>query len=178
MSQLARRYAKALFAVAKEQSDVEPVRRALDDLDRTWADSRELRLLFESPAVVADVRRKVLDAIATRMSLPVSVKHTCFLLSDRRRMRFLPDVVAAFRALSEGEAGTARVEVVTATPMPDSYYAEIQRAIEAASGQKVLLEKKQDPAILGGVITRMAGRVLDGSLRTRLAELGDQLLDR
>jgi F-type H+-transporting ATPase subunit delta len=178
MSQLARRYAKAILEVAKESNSVDAVKRGLDDFDGSWAASKELRMVFESPEVGANERKNVLEAIATRMGLPQSVTRLLSLLSDRRRMRFVPEVVSAFHTLSESEANTSRVEVITATPMPDSYYAEIQRAIEAASGQKVVLEKREDPSILGGVITKMAGRVLDGSLRTRLGELGDQLLER
>ena len=178
MSQLARRYAKAILDVAKEADSLDAVGRGLDEFGETWTESRELRMLFESPEIGAADRIRVLEAIASRMGLPQSVSRLLALLSDRRRMRFVPDVIAAFRTLSESEAGTARVEVITATAMSDAYYGEIERAIEAASGRKVVLERKEDPSILGGVITRMAGRVLDGSLRTRLAELSDQLLDR
>jgi F-type H+-transporting ATPase subunit delta len=112
------------------------------------------------------------------MGLAPTVKTTLYLLSDRRRMRFLPDVVEAFRTLSEGVENQVRAEVTTAVAMPETFYSEIQRELERGTGRKVLLTRKQDPSIIGGVITRMGDRVLDGSLKTRLGELQDQLLER
>jgi F-type H+-transporting ATPase subunit delta len=93
-------------------------------------------------------------------------------------MRFLPDVAESFQRLSEAAANQIRVEVTTATSMPETYYTQIQLELERTTGQKVLLTRNEDPSIIGGVITRMGDRLLDGSLKTRLSELEDQLLER
>jgi len=175
---IGKRYARALLELAQEQNQLAKVGQDLEDLDKTWAESAELRALFENPAVSGVARRKVVEALATRMSLDPTVKKTLFLLSDRGRMRFVPDVIEAFRVLLEGIEKRLRAEVTTAVAMPDSFYSQIERELERASGQKVLLTRKQDPSIIGGVITRLGDRVLDGSLKTRLGELQDQLLDR
>ncbi len=175
---IGKRYARALLELAQEQSQVSKVGNDLADLEKAWNDSAELRSTFENPAIAGDVRRKILDDLASRMGLAPTVKTTLFLLSDRRRMRFLPDVVEAFRNLSEDIEKQVRAEVTTATAMPESFFTQIQQELERGTGKKVLLTRKQDPAIIGGVITRMGDRVLDGSLRTRLAELQDTLLER
>jgi F-type H+-transporting ATPase subunit delta len=175
---IGKRYARALLELAQEQSQVSKVATDLDDLEKSWHGSFELRSVFENPAIGGEARRKIIEALASRMGLAPTVKTTLYLLSDRRRMRFLPDVVEAFRTLSEGVENQVRAEVTTAVAMPETFYSEIQRELERGTGRKVLLTRKQDPSIIGGVITRMGDRVLDGSLKTRLGELQDQLLER
>jgi F-type H+-transporting ATPase subunit delta len=175
---IGKRYARALLELAQEQSQVSKVASDLGDLEKAWNESAELRSVFENPAIGPEVRRKILESLASRMGLAPTVKTTLFLLSDRRRMRFLPDVVDAFRTLSEGVENQVRAEVTTAIPMPETFFSEIQRELERGTGRKVLLTRKQDPSIIGGIITRLGDRVLDGSLKTRLEELQDTLLER
>ena len=82
MSQLARRYAKALLELATEQNQVDKIGRDLKDLGETWKGSEELGRVFESPEVSAEQRREIVDAVATRMGLAPIVKQTLYLLSD------------------------------------------------------------------------------------------------
>ena len=86
--------------------------------------------------------------------------------------------MAAVGGGPEAEAGRARVEIVTAVPFPESFFADMQKTLEAAFGETVVLDRNIDPSIIGGVVLRRGDRVVDGSLRTRLTELGDQLLQR
>jgi F-type H+-transporting ATPase subunit delta len=177
-SAVGRRYAKALLELAVETKELEKVTRDLEDLAKSWSSSPELEALFENPDIGAPDRKKVIEALSLRMSLSTTTKHFFMLLSDRRRTRYLPDIVAAFRSLAEESTGRVRAEIVTAVAMPESYYAEVQKALEATTGLKITIDKRQDPSIIGGVVTRIGDRVFDGSLKTRLAELEDQLVNR
>ncbi len=173
---IGRRYAKALLELAQDRGEGEKVRRDLLSLVDTWEASKELREVFENPAVTAEARAKVLKAVSTRLGLSPLLVNTLRLLSDRRRLRLLPELAAAFVALMEERGGVVVAEVTTAQPMPASYFAELAKALEQALGQKVSVTKKQDPTLIGGVVTRVGDRIYDGSLRTRLQELKEQML--
>lgn len=175
---IGRRYAKALLELAEERGESEKVRRDLQSLVDTWTASKELREIFENPAVTAESRAGVLKAISARLGLSPLLVNTLRLLSDRRRLRHLPELAEAFVALAEERGGVVVAEVTTAQPMPDSYFSELAKALEKALGQKVTVTKKQDPALIGGVVTRVGDRIFDGSLRTRLQELKEQMLAR
>ena len=53
---------------------------------------------------------------------------------------------------------------------------EIVAALERRLGQEVVAEFRVDPALLGGVVIRVGGEILDGSLRRRAAGLRRQML--
>lgn len=173
---LGRRYAKALFDLAEEAKQTDKIGRDLADLKVSWEGSEELQNVVENPAVGAEARKQLLTTLATRLGLHAIVKNTVFLLSDRRRLRHIPEIVDAYEELAEQKAGRVRAEVITATPMPERYYMQLQKTLEATTGKKVVIVKKQDPSIIGGVVTKIGDRVLDGSIKNRLDELREELL--
>jgi F-type H+-transporting ATPase subunit delta len=175
---IARRYAKALLELADEQNAVDKVQRDLLELVQNWEASRELREVFENPAVSSEARRKVIEGLANRMGMSVLLKNTLMLFSDRRRMRHVPDLAEAFQTLAEAKSGKVRAEVVSARGLSETYYTQLREALESVTGRKVVLVKRQDPSLIGGVVTRVGDQVFDGSIKTRLDELKDELLNR
>lgn len=175
-SAVGRRYAKALLEVAEEQKQVPKVHKDLEDLLASWQESRELRATFENPAFGPELRTKILDELSKRMSLSPLVANTLRLLSDRQRLRHLPEVVESFFALSQQGAGGVVAEVTTATELPETYFAKLQATLEKSLGKKVSIVKKVDPTLVAGVVTRIGDRVYDGSLASSLRKLEDRML--
>lgn len=171
-----RRYARALLSLAKESGELSKVKTDMRELAQAWESSDELRTLFENPKVSSEARKAVLTALAAKMGLSSVVLRTLKLLSDRRRMRALPEIASAFAALADDTAGQLRADVSTAIPMPDAYFDELTRVLEKATGRKIALVKKVDPSLIGGVVARVGDRVFDGSIRNGLGELKDSLL--
>lgn len=175
---IGRRYAGALFELAAEQKLVEKIERDLTDFVAAYQSSDDLRDALENPKVSAAGRKAILTQILTKMGASALLKNTLCLLSDRGRMRSIPEVLAAFESIVEARTGKVRAEVTSATALPDAYYAELEKALSAATGKTVVVVRKQDPSLIAGVVARVGDRVFDGSLRHRLGELKDELLAR
>ena len=118
----------------------------------------------------------MVDALCARLDCAELVRNTLRLMSDRRRMAFVPDVDEAYELLAETAAGKLRAEITTATELADDYYMAIREALSSATGKNVVLIRRTDPDLLGGVVTRIGDTIIDGSLRTHIDELGDELL--
>jgi len=172
---LGRRYAKALLQLADEAGQTEKVGRDLTDLLATWDGSEELRSVVENPSVSAEDRATLVKALATRMALAPALTNTLLLLSDRRRLKHLPELADAFAELSEARSGRVRAEVTTAGPMPAAYFTELSQTLERVTGKKVVLVKHEDPSLIAGVVTRVGDRVYDGSVKNQLAKLSGEL---
>jgi len=175
-SSVARRYARALFSLAEEAKQVEPSARALTAFADAWETSADLRTIFENPAFGIEPRKKVVVAVAQRVGASPMITNALQLLTERNRISFVGEIADAFRALAESATGVLRAEIVTATDLPDAYYARLEKTLADATGKKVVLVKKKDPSLLGGVVTKVGDKVFDGSLRARLADLRSQML--
>jgi F-type H+-transporting ATPase subunit delta len=177
MSALAKRYARAVLELATEQREVPRVQKELEELAAMWRESVELRELFQNPSFTAPVRKAALTELTNRAGVSPLVRNTVQYLADNGRISALPAIARAFTEQSERAAGVVRAEVTSAAPLPELYYAQLQRALEQATGKRVTLEKKTDANLIAGVVTRVGDQVFDGSVRTRLAELRESLRD-
>lgn len=175
-SSVARRYARALFSLAEETKQVEPSARALTAFADAWDTSAELRAVFANPAFGLEPRKKVVLGVAQRVGASPMVTNALLLLTERNRIGHVREIADALRGLAENATGVLRAEIVTASDLPDAYYARLEKTLTDATGKKVVLVKKKDPSLLGGVVTKVGDKVFDGSLRARLADLRSQML--
>lgn len=175
-SAVAKRYATALYELAVEKGVADKVGSDLADLAESWESSEELQHVIQNPQFGMDQKRSVIGAMADRAGAHVIVKNTLLMLSDRRRLAHLPEIADVYTRLSERRSGKVRAEIVTATELPEAYYTQLQSTLKQATGKDVLLVRREDPSLIGGVITTVGGRVFDGSLKNRLRQLRSNLL--
>ncbi|MBN8611618.1 MAG: ATP synthase F1 subunit delta [Deltaproteobacteria bacterium] len=174
----ARRYAKALYELASESKQVEKVRQDLTDLAKTFETNAELRQLVENPAFGPEAKKKAIVALAQRMGAAPVLISTLKLLVDRRRIGALGDISEAFTTIAERKSGRVRAEIITATPLPDAYYAQLEKTLSEVTGRQVTILKRTDPSIIGGVVARVGDTVFDGSIANRLKDIKQQLLEK
>jgi F-type H+-transporting ATPase subunit delta len=175
-SAVGKRYARALFDLAKEANAIEPIGKGLADFAKSWEESEELRRVFASPQFGLDQKKQLVAKLADRVGAHPLLKNALMLLSDRRRLTHVGEIAEAYAHIAERGAGKIRAEIVTATKLPDAYYAELVKTLEQTTGKKVVLVRREDPSLIGGVVTTVGGRVFDGSLKNRLRELRSKLL--
>jgi F-type H+-transporting ATPase subunit delta len=172
---LARRYARALMSIGVDDGSYEKLGREVRDLAGAMEQSPELSGVLGNPAFPRAERERVLLSVLRRLGAGTVVQNFTRLLLDRERLARLPDVARELDAMIDARAGRVSAEVVTAAPMSPAQLAKLEVALEKLSGKTVQLEKREDPDILGGVIARVGDIVYDGSLRTQLEQLRDQL---
>lgn len=176
MSAVGRRYAKALLDLAREQGQLDNVLRDVGSLSEAWKASAELRDIVRNPAIPRPALKSAVDAVMEKLGLSKLVRNTVNLLADKGRLPQLEDVLGALEELAEAETGRVRVEVTSAKPLSDAYYSRLTEKLQRVTDRQVVLVKKQDPSLIGGVVTRVGDQVFDGSLSNRLSELRETLL--
>lgn len=176
VSVLGKRYANALLHLAADGQAVEQIGRDLRDFANAFASNKDLRNVFENPQVSQVTRREILRELAASSGMHDKVRDTLSLLSDRQRIRNVGEVADAYEAMAEARSGRLRAEVTTATPLPDAYFTELEQTLQRITGREVVLARKVDPSLVGGVVARVGDQVFDGSLKNRLSELKAELL--
>lgn len=166
-----RRYAKALFSLAREESRIAEVREEIGRLGKLLTESIELRGVLFQPLHPAAERRAVLAAVAERLGASRLLKHFLSFLLDQRRLVDWDEIEAEYGRLADSAAGLTHARVRSATPLSEAQRERLQRALEQKSGGRVQLEVEVDPTLVGGVVVQVGDLVYDGSLRTQLRQL-------
>lgn len=169
---LARRYAKAVIEIGS----TDKIGLDLRTLAKAMKESTELQTVLTNPAIRRADRRKVLDALLQRIAANPLSKNLVYLLLDGERLVELAGISRELDAMIEARGGRITVEVTSAKPLDPSQLSQITAALEKLSGKKVTITKKEDPDLLGGVVAKVGDRVYDGSLRTQLRNLREELI--
>ena len=173
---IARRYATALVEIGAETGALDTLVDEVSSMAEVYAQNADLRKALENPLVHHDAKVAVLQDVAAGLGLSPVVKNTLLFMADRRRLSVLPTVAQLLREMNDLRRGIVRAEVVTAAPLSDEYYARLQAQLEKMTGKKVVVDRRTDPGLIAGVVTRIGDRILDGSLRTRLQSIKDSLM--
>lgn len=171
---LAKRYARALAAVAREAGTLEAIADELSSAAALIANP-ELGAALGSPTIETATRDKLLAEVASSLGLSELTQNFLSLLLDNERIGELPGIDSSYRDLVDRELGRVRATLQTARPLPDASTEEIRQGLSKASGRDVLLSSEANAELVGGVTVEIEGRVYDGSVRTKLVDLARTL---
>ncbi len=172
---LARRYAKAVMDLAVAQSAADKVGLDLRSLAAAYKTQPELATVLANSSFPRAQRKAVLDAVLMRIAAHQLVKTTCALLLDKERLAVVPDLSREIDLMIEARAGKVAAEVTSAVELSPAQLAQVTAALERLAGKKVVLTRKVDPNLLGGLVAKVGDVVYDGSARSQLRTLRDQL---
>jgi len=172
---VARRYARALFAAARDASSLDAVRADCSLLSAVLVDE-EARAMLIDPRFDARAKRTLLEKAFGELLHPLTLS-LFGVLERRRRVSLLTEIPLAFGELDDAHAGRVRGDIETAQPLEDAARARLEAALSARTGHTVLLTAHTDPALLGGARVTFGGIRLDASVRGALDALQRRLLE-
>jgi F-type H+-transporting ATPase subunit delta len=165
---MAGRYAIALFDLASETNAIDAVKTDLENFDKLVAEIGDLERLVRSPVFSADDQLNALSAVLDRAGISGLAAKFLKLVTAKRRLFAVRDMIKGFRELVAKHKGEATAEVTVAEALKDEHIEALRTALKAVSGKDVTLDIKIDPAIIGGLVVKLGSRMVDTSLRTKL----------
>ena len=172
---LARRYARAVLEIGTTNGNLDKIGGDLRALAKAMHDSAELMAVLTNPAIRRADRRRVIDGLLERVGALPHTRNLVYLLLDGERLASLPAISREVDVMIEAKAGRMAAEVTSARPLDAGQLSQIITALEKLSGKKVAVTHREDPNLLGGVVAKLGDTVYDGSLRTQLRTLHDEL---
>ena len=164
---VATRYAEALLDTARTAGVLDDVADSFAAVLSAVKDNDQLRIFMDSPQVRVEEKKELLKNVFGDKIEPVLLNFF-HLLIDKHRIENTRDIGEVFAELVEDEQGYLRARVVTAITLPDDLAAALKGKLAAHTGKKIILEKKTDAAVIGGVCVTLGDKILDGTVRTNL----------
>jgi F-type H+-transporting ATPase subunit delta len=174
---IANRYARALADVIVERRETAEVVKELIDFGRMMSEHPQLRDVFASPVLGAERKRAVLDELLARIDLRQVTANFLRLLLENSRLHDLDQMLNALSRELDARTNIVSAEVTTAREIGQQERAALQSQLKAATGKEVRMQFRTDPAIIGGVITRIGSLVYDGSIKNQLAQMKRKLMN-
>ncbi len=168
---IAQRYALALFELAKESKALAALDADADAISAALAGSADLRDLIGSPIYSREDQAGAIAKIAQKMGLSALAANGLALMASKRRLFVLPQLVAQLKAMIAAERGEVTAEVTSAVPLSEAQAEALAKTLKGSVGKDVKLNVTVDGSLIGGLVVRVGSKMIDTSLRAKLAQL-------
>ncbi|GGC51108.1 F0F1 ATP synthase subunit delta [Chelatococcus reniformis] len=170
VSGVANRFASALLETADESGPgaIDQVERDLDRFNALIAESPDLARLVRSPVFSSEQQLGAIKAILDKAGIGGLAANFLKLVASKRRLFAVQQMISAYKAMVATKRGLVHAEVTVAEAPSPRVVDDIKAALKGVAGDKVVLDVKVDPSIIGGLIVKLGSRMMDASLRTKL----------
>lgn len=173
---VARRYASALADVVAKGGDVETIKAELGSWETMIRTNGDLANAFGNPAIAHAKKEGLLESLIKKTNPSRTTANFLRVLLQNGRLTELSEVNEKFASVLEERAGILHGRVISAHDLSDEERSELRTNLEKVTGKQIRLDYEIDKALIGGVVTRIGSTVYDGSVRTQLENLREELI--
>lgn len=166
---LAGRYANAVFALAQEQQAIDRVSDDFAAFKNLIEKSPDLALLVHSPLLSREDQTRALKPILEKTGAGALTTKFILLLAQKRRLYVLTAIIAAYNRQVARLKGEVEAEITSARALSGSETEALKAMLKSKLGREPRLNAKTDPTLLGGLVVKVGSRMIDSSIRTKLA---------
>lgn len=174
---LERTYARAILGAAQAASNFTLVNEFEDFISEVVLPHPQLQSILSSERISQSDKQSVIDRLLGGRASDLLID-ALKVIGEHGRLGQITGIVRELRKLADEAAGLVRALVSTATPIDDNLANQIRQRLRDALHIEPTLELRTDPDLLGGLVIRIADTVYDGSLRTQLVRMREQLIQR
>ena len=176
VSVVAKRYAKALVALAREQGRLAETGEQLKRLAQLVDNTQDLKALLYNPSINQQFKTDLLTDLARRLRLGSLELNFVRILLEKSRLPEMPQILALYEELAEEAQNRLRVRVKSAFPLSPALQEEVRQRFAHYTSKDIVIDQEIDPTLIGGLVAQMGSLVLDGSIRNELLRLKTALV--
>jgi F-type H+-transporting ATPase subunit delta len=176
MASVASTYARAFAdVVLSKKLDAQRATGELRQIAELLAESADLRRVWENPAIPAEQKRGLLDAIAQRGGIEKAVRNLVAVVFDHHRVKYLGAVIQQLEKELDARLGFAEAQITSVRELADAEKRGLETEVAKLTGKKVRAKFGQDASLLGGVVVRIGSTVYDGSVKGQLEKIREAI---
>ena len=172
---IARRYASALADVVLKSGEADNVKTELAVWSQLFVGNADLQNVLGNPAIAYQGKERVLSQLIDKMKPSRTTANFLRVLLQNGRLSDLPEINERFAAVLAERSGIVNAEVISARELPGDEKQAFEKTLEKLTGKDMQITFTVDPNLIGGAVTRIGSTVYDGSVRTKLDTLRQQL---
>lgn len=177
INQLAGKYARAMFETAVEENKLDEYKAVLCEISELIYSQADLREFINHPRIKAEAKKEVLKKILPPAAKEGIVHNFLMLLLDKRREILLQVICNQYVQLANEAQNIINAEVTVAFDLSAQQEQNLVAKLSKTTGKNVVITKKIDKSILGGVIVKMGDKCIDGSVKRQIQTMQAQLLN-
>ena len=175
-SKISVRYAKALFATAKEKNILDVIKNDVDLISSMINESADLKRLLESPTINGRKKFEILKQIFAKDLNKISIQFL-ELVAKNKREAYLTGILHYFVVLFKKDKNIMDAVITTSIALTDTQKEKVIQVLKNTYKAEIELTQKVDPSIIGGFIVRIEDKQLDSSIIRKLSDIKQSFME-
>lgn len=171
---VSRRYANALFDAAFESKSYEKVEDELNFILKSLKGEPQFYQLFKSPLITVEEKKEMITTIFKK-NISEQVYNLLLILVEKRREEHIKDIINEYIALVDEVKNKVNAVAITAVPIEKKDLLKLKENLSKSSEKDVQLQNYVDPDVVGGILIRIGDKVIDGTIKSRIVQMREQL---
>jgi F-type H+-transporting ATPase subunit delta len=172
---LADRYARALYALAKDSNQQDIIFEQMRVISQTISDDSTISAFLFSPLIRPAQKIAALEKLTATLNIPDALKNFILLLAKKNRMAIFSEILVAYQNITDEAHGVTRGTVRSATVLAPAERKRVETLVGRATNKQVIMSYKEDASLLGGLVAEVGSYTFDDSLTAHLKRMNEQL---
>jgi len=170
-------YAIALYAIAKENAEINKIEDEMKSLKKLLRESIDFKEMILSPAVTKKDKKNVIYSIADNNNFSKTIKNFLGLVSIKNRLFFLEKIIESFLNLVSNNKGELKAKLISSKKLSTEEQNKIQSDLSSDFKSQLNIDYKYDPSLIGGLIIQVGSIMVDTSIKNKLKKLEQSMVE-
>ena len=176
-SETAVRYARAIFELAQENSELDSIEKKFKDLLLVYNSNKELENFVRNPTKSFENQIEVMNKISELMQFSKLLKDFLSILVTKRRIFFLKKIIASFLKLSSEKRGELTAQLISSKNLTAEELKNISDELSKVVGSEINFDYKVDQNLIGGFKMQIGSLMIDTSIKNKLSKYKQIMLE-
>ena len=172
----ASRYSLALYELAEENKNVQEIENQSSAVIKLLDNSEDFESLIKNPTNKKEDQINILNKISENYNFNILLKNFLCFLVEKRRLFFLRNILRNFLDICSQKRGEVKAKLIAAKQLSDNEVNRIKDELSKDFTNKVKLDYKYDPSLIGGLIIQVGSLMIDTSIKSKLKQLENQMI--
>jgi F-type H+-transporting ATPase subunit delta len=170
-------YARALYELAKENSELNKVEDGMNGMKTLLSDSSDFKEMILNPTVTKEEKNKVIIKIVDQYNFCETLKKFLGFLTTKNRLFFLNQIIGSFLDLISSSKGELKAKLLSSKKLSKSELEKIRNELSKDFQSPIKIDYKHDPDLIGGLVIQVGSVMVDASIKSKLRQLQKSMID-
>ena len=176
-SETSSRYAKAIFALAKEKNELDSIENNFKNLLELYDSNSDLKYFIQNPTHMFTNQLKVINIISEKMQFSKILKNFLSVLVKKRRIFFLKKIILSFLKLSSIKRGELNAKLISSKDLSNEELKNVSNELSKTTGSEISFDYQVDKDLIGGFKMQIGSLMIDTSIKNKLKKYKQTMLE-
>ena len=170
-------YAQALFELSSENNNLSEIEDQVKGILKMISENVEFQDLIKDPTNKIEELENVINLISEHFKFNQLLKKFMVFVISKRRFFYIEKILSDFLLICSNSRGEMHAEISSARDLNENEINKVKSELMETFGLNINLNYKYDPSLIGGLIIKVGSTMIDTSIKNKLQQIENRMIE-